>query len=161
MLWPSCWLACRLRTAYDPEYVEGSLGYDAVADLEEIQIAPERIAPYRELAERVRADRLALVPWLQRYRPELLAPEHAEAFRAARIAVHVARDRLRPLLHASPHDPQAGHAFVDNVLDVVDRAVRSRAQYSSRLVGMRVHHELTRLHYREYMELLDRLRQPD
>jgi hypothetical protein len=161
MLWPSCWLATRLRAAYDPEYVEGSLGCDAASDLEEIEIAAERIAPFRDLAERVRADRAALVPWLARYRPELLTPEHAEAFRAVRIALHLARDRLRPLVYASPDDSKAAFAFVDHVLDLVDQAVRARARYSARLVGLRMHHELTRLHYREYITLLDRLRQSD
>jgi hypothetical protein len=161
MLWPTCWLAAKVRAAYDPEYVEGSLGYDVAADLDEIHIAPKRIARYRELARQVQADRAALVPWLERFRPELLTAQHAEAFRAVRIAVHIARRRLRPFLHASPQDPKKAEAFADHVLEVIDQAARRRARYSSRLVGIRMHHELTRLHYREYLKLLDRLGEPD
>ena len=161
MLWPNCWLAARIRAGYDPEYVDGSLGYDVVADLEELQIGPGKIAPYRELARQVQADRTALVPWLSRYRPELLTPDHAEALRAARIAIHLARERLRPFLTASPAEPKSGDAFADHVLDVVDQAARRRARYSSLLVALRMHHELTRLDYHEYLALLDRLREAD
>jgi len=157
MLWPSCWLASKLRAAYDPEYVEGSLGCDLVTDLEELQIAPQTIAPYRDLARLVAAEQSSLTAWLERYRPELARPEHAEALRAARIAVHVRRDRLRPYLPGDVHDRRAGEEFVENVLEVVDSALRAKERFSSRLVGLRMHHELTRLHYQEYMRLLELL----
>jgi hypothetical protein len=161
MLWPSCWLASKLRAAYDPQYVDGSLGRDLVTDLEEIAVASQAIAPYRELARRVAADQSALTAWLERYRPELARPEHAEALRAARIAVHVRRDRLRPYLAGDIHDSRAGEKFVETVLEVVDQAVRAKERFSSRLLGLRMHHELTRLHYHEYMRLLELLRQQE
>lgn len=154
MLWPSCWLAAKLRAAYDPQYVDGTLGCDLVSDLEEIEIAPAVIVPYRELAGEVAAEQSALSAWLSQYRPELARPEHAEALRAARIAVHVQRDRLRRYLRADLHDRGAGEEFVENVVDVVDRAVRARERFSARLVALRMHHELTRLHYQEYMRLV-------
>jgi len=157
MLWPSCWLAAKLRAAYDPEYVEGTLGCNLVSDLEEIQVAPAAIAPYRELARQVAADQSALVGWLERYRPELARPEHAEALRAARIAVHVRRDRLRPYLAGDVHDPRAGEKFVETVLEVVDQAVRAKDRFSSRLAAVRMHHELARLHYEEYVRLVELL----
>jgi len=158
MLWPGCWLASKLRAAYDPEYVQGTLGFDLVSDLEQIELPPSWIAPYRGLREQVLADGAALRAWLERFRPELLTQEHAEAMRAARIAVHVQRARLRPFLHADRQDRRAADAFVDHVLDVVDEGARARVRYSARLVGLRMHHELTRLHYREYMELLEAFR---
>jgi hypothetical protein len=157
MLWPSCWLASKLRAAYDPEYVAGSLGCDLVTDLVEIRIAPAAVAPYRDLAGQVAADQSSLTVWLERYRPELSQPEHAEALRAARIAVHLRRDRLRRYLKGDIHDPRAGEAFVDNVLEVVDQAVRAKARFSARLLGLRMHHELTRLHYQEYVRLAEML----
>ncbi len=157
MLWPSCWLASKLRAAYDPEYVAGSLGCDLVSDLEAIHTPPNRVAPFRELARQVEADQSALAAWLRRYRPELARPEHAESLRAARIAVHLRRGRLRPLLQGDIGNRQAGEAFVDNVVDVVDGAVRARERYTARLVALRIHHELTRLHYQEYMRLLELL----
>lgn len=155
MLWPSCWLAAKLRAAYDPEYVDGTLDSNLVTDLEEIGIAPAALAPYRELAGRVAAEQSALSAWLSHYRPELARPEHAEALRAARIAVHLRRDRLRRHLTADLHDRRAGEAFVENVVDVVDRAVRARERFSARLVALRMHHELTRLHYQEYVRLVE------
>jgi hypothetical protein len=161
MLWPSCWLASKLRAAYDPEYVTGTLGCDLVSDLEAICIPPQRVAPYRDLARQIEADQAALTAWLRRYRPELARPEHAESLRAARIAVHLRRERLRPFLHGNVDDRQAGETFVDNVLDVVDDAGRARQRYTSRLVALRIHHELTRLHYQEYVRLLDLLMDSD
>jgi hypothetical protein len=158
MLWPGCWLASKLRAAYDPEYVTGGLGCDLVSDLEAIYMPPGRVAPLRELARQVEADQSALASWLCRYRPELARPEFAESLRSARIAVHLRRDRLRPFLQANVEDRQAGEAFVDNVLDRVDEAVRARERYTARLVALRIHHELTRLHYQEYLRLLDQLR---
>lgn len=158
MLWPSCWLATKLRAAYDPEYVEGRLECDPVGDLEAIAVAPPRLAPYRKLMEEVRADQAALTAWIARYRPELARREYAESLRAARIAVHVRREPLRRYLRADVHDARAGEAFVENVVDVIDAAVRVRDRYTSRLVALRVHHELTRLHYQEYMHLFGLLR---
>lgn len=157
-LWPICWLASKLRAAYDPEYVAGSLGCDLVSDLEAIDMPPSRVAVFRELARQVGAEQSALTAWLCRFRPELARPEHAESLRAARIAVHLRRNRLRRLLKGDVQDRQAGEAFVDNVLDFVDEAVRAKQRYTARLVALRIHHELTRLHYREYMRLLDMLR---
>jgi len=154
MLWPSCWLAAKLRAAYDPQYVDGTLGSDLVKDLEEIEIAPTAMVPYRQLAAEVAAEQTALSAWLSQFRPELARPEHAEALRAARIAVHVRRDRLRRYLTADLHDRRAGEEFIENVVDVVDRAVRARERFSARLVALRMHHELTRLHYQEYMRLV-------
>lgn len=157
MLWPGFWLASKLRAAYDPEYLDGSLGYDLLADFQQMEISPARIAFYRRLSHDVAAEQAALGAWLRRFRPELLTPEHAESLRAARIAVHLARHRLRRFLMADPHDAKAAESFVDQVLDLVDVAVRAKDRYSARLVSLRMHHELTRLHYHEYMDLLDRL----
>ena len=95
-----------------------------------------------------------MLPWLERYRPELLAPGEAESLRAVRIAVHVGRKRLGAIVRGGQGDPAAQERFSSAALPAVDRAVRARAQYSSRLVGLRVHHELTRLHCDEYVRLL-------
>jgi len=55
---------------------------DLVTDLVEIQISPAAVARYRDLAHQVAADQSSLTAWLERYRPELSKPEHAEALRA-------------------------------------------------------------------------------
>ena len=71
--------------------------------------------------------------------------------------MHLRRDRLRRYLKGDPRDPHAGAAFVETVLEVVDRAVRAKARFSARLAALRMHHELTRLHYQEYTRLAELL----
>ena len=157
MLWPGWFLAAKLRAGYDPEYVIGSLGFSLVGDSEALALSARRIQRFRNLAEQTQIDQSALDAWLARFRPELLRPEHAEALRAARIAVHLRRERLRPMLWADSRDPQAAEAFIEHVVDTVDQGVRARQRYTDRLVALRVHHELTRLHHDEYLRLLNAL----
>jgi hypothetical protein len=158
MLLPNFWRAARLRARYDPEYLDGSLGFDLVSDLEHLGFPARRIEPYRVLARDVAAEKQSLLAWLESFRPELLMEEEGEALRAVRIAVYLGRDRLRPMMGRDGHDPAAREGFSANVLPVIDEAVRARARYSSRLTALRVHHELTRLHCEEYVRLLDALR---
>jgi len=158
MLLPSFWRAAKLRARYDPEYLDGSLGFDLTSDLEQLGLPDRRIEPFRTLAGDVAAEKQALLPWLRRFRPELLTEGEGEALRAVRIAVHVGRERLRPMICGDEHDPAAQERFSANVLPVIDQAVRARSQYSGRLVALRVHHELARLHCEEYWDLLAALR---
>ena len=158
MLLPSVWRAAKLRARYDPEYLDGSLGFDLASDLEQSRFPTQEIERYRVLGREVAAESELLAPWLRRYRPELLSAEEGEALRAARVAVHVRREHLRPMIRGDQNDPAACERFSAYVLPVVDAAARARARYSSRLVGLRVHHELTRLHSEEYLNLLGSLR---
>jgi hypothetical protein len=158
MLLPTFWRAAKLRARYDPEYLDGSLGFDLTSDLEHFGLLDRRIEPYRTLARDVAAEKETLAPWLKRFRPELLTEGEGEALRAVRIAVYVGRERLRPMICGDEHDPAARERFSANVLPAIDQAVRARAQYSARLVALRVHHELARLHCEEYFQLLDALR---
>ncbi len=157
MLWPGWFLAAKLRAQYDPDYVLGNLGFSLLGDCEAMDISAKRMRYFRELAEQVRVDQAALDAWLARFRPELLRPEYAEALRAARIAVHLRRKQLRSWLRTDASDPRAAEAFIEHVVDTVDQAVRFRARYTARLVALRVHHELTRLHHDEYLRLFDAL----
>ena len=152
------WLATKLRARYDPEYLDGTLGYDAVSDLAEAGIAPKRIEPCRALAEEAKQQGTALRQGLAELRPELLAEGAGEALRAVRIAAHVSRRRLRRCLRRGLQDPVARRRFSDRVLPIVLAAVEAKEKYSARLVGLRTHHELTRLHRLEYHRLLDLLR---
>ena len=158
MVAPSFWRAAKLRARYDPEYLDGSLGFDLAGDLVHLGFPDQAIEPYRALAREAAADKEALTPWLKRFRPELLRQEEGEALRAVRIAVHLGRERLRPVVRGDEQDPAARERFSANVLPVIDQAVRARAQYSGRLVALRMHHELARLHCEEYWNLLAALR---
>lgn len=155
---PSFWLATKLRAQYDPEYLDGTIGYDLLADLEGAGIAASRIKAYRSLARQTVEQQEALRPWLERYRPEILAKENGEELRAVRIALHLDRARVGKAIRGSVEDSNARERFAAEVLPAVDQAGRRRAEFSARLVGLRVHHELTRLHRLEYLCLLDALR---
>ena len=154
----SFWLATKLRARYDPEYLDGTLGYDAVADLQQAGIASKQIERYRAMAEEAKRQWAALRQGLGDLRPELLADDAGEALRAVRIAAHVSRKRLRRCLCGDLQTPVARRRFADRVLPIVLAAVEAKEKYSARLVGLRTHHELTRLHRLEYHRLLDLLR---
>lgn len=160
MVLPGFWLATKLRARYDPQYLDGTLGYDLLADLEQAGIAAERVAKCRAMAEETKQQWTALEQGLAMFRPELLADGAAEALRAVRVAVHAARKPLRRRLRDGLQEPLARQRFADAVLPIVHEAVQAKEKYTSRLVGLRTHHELTRLHRLEYLRLLDLLRGP-
>ncbi|MCR4415316.1 MAG: hypothetical protein NUV77_23130 [Thermoguttaceae bacterium] len=156
---PSFVLATRLRVRFDPEYAEGSLGYSPAQDLAQVGLSDARLDPYRRVAAEVGEERAWLSACLARYRPELLAADHAEAYRAVRVAVHARRRGFRPLVarQAEGADPEGRFSAV--CLPVIDRAAARYPVYTARLTAMRLHHELARLHFAEYAALLEMLRQ--
>ena len=158
MLLPGYWMATKLRARFDPEYLEGLLGFSPGDDARGMGLSAPQLAWLDKRAEEAAADRATLVPWLARYRPELLTPACGEDCRAVRVAIHVQRAALRRWLRGDPASAAAQEKFVVHVLPAIDRAVRDRAQYTSRLVALRVHHELWRLHHDEYFRLLSALR---
>jgi hypothetical protein len=158
MLVPGYWIATKLRARFDPEYLEGLLGFSAGNDARSVGLLPPQVAWLEKLALEAAADRATLLPWLARYRPELLTPACGEDCRAARIAIHLERKALRGWLRGDPASSAVQEKFVVHVLPAVDRAVRDRVQYTDRLVALRVHHELWRLHHGEYSRLLTALR---
>lgn len=158
MVLPSFLSAVHLRACFDPEYLDGSLDHTAVGDLEAASLEPRRIQPYRELTEQADRDRHALGDYLRTTRRELLTPENAEALRAVRIAVHVNRHGLRRLLRQFVAQPERQASLLTKIAPVVDRAVQDRYRLTRLLIGLRVHHELTRLHSGGYLDLLDALR---
>jgi len=98
---------------------------------------------------------------LRALHPELLVHTNAEALRAVRIAAHTNRQGLARLL-----DQYADRAVDPSraalpIAPAVQAAVQDKQQYTERLVALRVHHELTRLHYTGYAELLRALRKTD
>lgn len=161
MLLPTFWLATQLRIEYDPEYLDGTLGFDLVGDLREMGIPPERIAPYEDLARQTCVHRESLRTCLTRFRPEILEPENLEELRAAWVAVHLNRHQFGPILIEQAAATGSLDSFVEKVLAKIDQAIRDRAVITSRLVALRMHHELTRLHHREYIDLLAALRKEE
>lgn len=157
MVLPCFLSATSLRVHFDPEYLDGSLGYTAASDLEAAAVEPWRMEPCRQWTAQVDADRPALLEFLRTVRPTLLAPEQAETLRAARIAMHVNRRGLRRLVHSFAQQPSQRDRVTDRAAAIVDKVVSETNRYSRLLVGLRVHHELTRLHHVDYLGLLEAL----
>ena len=76
MLLPGYWIATKLR-AFDPEYLEGLLGFLPGDDARAWGF-PRRSLRGSTLADEAAADSAMLLPWLARYRPELLTPTAAK-----------------------------------------------------------------------------------
>jgi len=157
---PSFRLATKLRVRYDPEYLDGGLGYDVLGDLEALDMRSEQVEPFREFRRRAIAQHQALKAFLEYHHPELLLPRNAEALRAVRIAVHTDREgvglRLAQYAQLWLEQPE----LAGKISPIIQRAANDRERYSSHLVALRTHHELTRLHYLGYKELLGALRCP-
>jgi len=157
MVLPCFLSATSLRAQFDPEYLDGSLGYTAACDLEAAGLEPRQIEPYRRQMERAGVDRSALLEFLSTVRPGLLAPDQAEALRAVRIALHVNRQGLRRLVRQFAAQPSLRDRITAQAALLVDKVAAETTRYSRLLVGLRVHHELTRLHHADYLGLLEAL----
>ncbi len=154
---PSFLLATRLRVRYDPEYLDGSLGYTPGADLNVLRGRHPAADGFLALVARAHQDRQTLDTFLRRRRPELLEPRRAESLRAVRIALHTDRDKLRTLLRRCVGEETVSPKRVDSALAVLDDVVADKEDYSAQLVGLRMHHELTRLNCLGYTRLLEKL----
>jgi len=160
VVFPGFWFATRLRIRYDPEYLDGSLGCGPVADLEAMGVELWQLDAARKAVSRAAADRRALQQHLRERNEYLLAESNAEALRAVRVAVHVNRQRLRTLLrrYAQTSRRRKRDSLAQKAAAVIRDVLGEKQKYTSRLVALRVHHELTRLHYYGYVELLGQLR---
>lgn len=157
MVLPCFLAATRLRAQFDPEYFDGSLGYTPLADLEPAPLPSSLLRRYRRWTEQTGADYPVMVELLRATRPSLLAPEQAEALRAVRIAMHVNRGGLWRLVRRFAEQPSLRDRTIAQATPIIDTAVREKARYSRLLVGLRVHHELTRLHHAGYLGLFEAL----
>ena len=161
MFLPCFEFATHLRARYDPEYCNGSLSYACedtgrnvkntlIGDLEERGYRPETIARARRYAEKVQADQAAFVAFLTvSGRPEWTGDR--EALRAARIAFHVNRNGMQ---EAFLERRAAEGSAIERE---IERAVADRAVYTDRLVGLRVHQQLSMFQLDGYKDLAGKL----
>jgi hypothetical protein len=153
MLYPIFAEATWLRMRYDPEYCTGVLGYDVTTDLAGREGQPWQLRKAQRFVLRARERLRGFDIWVEEHRPALLEPEAAVGLRAARCAFHVDRDGLRKLVLRGGRVEIAG-ALVDEVVADAER-------WSGRIVAVRLHHELARLHRQEYEALVRVLAYPD
>lgn len=159
---PLFWGATDLRARFDPEYLDGSLGYDVWGDLKWAGFGQFRPMRFVRLMQRAARDKRHLVACLESQAfsslsPHPLSAEGREAFRALRIAVHVNWQGVRNKLRRWTASPKPRPQLNRELLEIFRQAIECRARFTDYLVAMRVHHELCRLHRLTYQQLLQEL----
>ncbi len=159
---PLFWAATDLRARFDPEYVDGSLGYDVWSDLKWAGFGSFRPMRFVRLMQRAARDKRRLLDCLEsgafsNIDPNPVTEEGREAFRAIRIAVHVNWQGLRDKLARWHRAGKRRARYHEALLAVFKQAISCRSQFTSYLVALRTHHELCRLHRVTYEQLLQDL----
>ncbi len=161
-LLPRFLLASALRAAYDPEYLDGSLGYDLWSDLKWAGKPAWRAEEWRRLTRRALRSRQLLIACLARLAempttPPTRVASDSEIFRALRVAVHNSPRLERCLVKLVSGSRLASQLAAATLRAEVERIRQECCRYSGRLIAIRMHHELTRLQRQEYLRLLDDL----
>jgi hypothetical protein len=153
--------ATELRARYDPEYCDGSLDYVSEDTGEQISnnlIADLTACGYRDrdldkagrYVERVRTEQRAFLDYVAARHKGLL--ENRPARRAARIAFHTDQGGMRrELLDVRRETDQS------KIDREIKRAIGEAENCAGRLVGLRVHHELTKIQLDDYKDMARRL----
>lgn len=150
--------ATDLRARYDPEYCDGSLDHRAedtgakivnnlVADLRARGYRPQTIDGAARCADAVRREQADFLAHLARsgHRQLVQAPP---SLRAVKIAFHINHHGMKDAFRL--RESGAGPASLDREIEA---AVAEQAAYERRLVGVRLHHELTILLLDGYKDL--------
>lgn len=158
MLLPCFEFATDLRMRYDPEYCDGSLDYTAedtgaaitnnlVGDLEAYGYCQGDIKGAWAYCEKVKAGMGALMEFVENPRREWLLGDKA-ALRAVKVAFHTNKGGMRDLFERG--DPVAHCSDIDSAISEIAGA---KDRYTNRLVGLRLHHQLTMVNVEGYREL--------
>lgn len=172
-IYPNFEGASQLRRLYDPMYVLGELKETWAIDVVRYNRAftpREREAGRRRLfIQRTRQEQEALKVYLPQH-PRFAEASEPLAMRALRIAVHIDRDGLKQMLlngsgmrrswrlrfgeFIAGRSPVKPRKPLDSVIDEV---IAQRNLYSTKLLAVRVHHELTRCELEDYEHYLTRI----
>lgn len=166
MLYCSYAAATELRMRFDPDYCDGSLGYDVISDLNAEGRSRRDFQRAKAFVRRARQRLETFEAFCKALRPDLLTPAGGENYRVARLAVHIdrrgpGRDGLHELLDAwgrTRVDGDSGDIeAAEPIRLAIADAVECRRPYARRLLAVRLHHELTRLSRQGYAELIEKL----
>lgn len=151
--------ATDLRARFDPEYLDGSLGYNVWSDLKWVGFPAFKRMHFVGLIQRAaRESRLIKnmlsSPEMSVLTPHPLAEGSQEVYRAIRIAVFINWGRLGTLVRKWNRKGQHPARLTEVLRTRLQEAIDSRERFSTYLVALRVHHELTRLHRVTYHQLL-------
>ena len=154
--------ATRLRARYDPEYCDGSLDYvceDTGTDVKNNIVSDLEAYGYRQRdIERARAYATNAKNEISLFLDYLKAGGHKDLFddklalRAVKIAFHIDKNGLKKQFQES--GPSASQAEINTE---IDKVIAQRQAYSTRLTGLRLHHQLTMLQIAGYKDLAKEL----
>ena len=154
--------ATRLRARYDPEYCDGSLDYvceDTGTDVKNNIVSDLRAYDYRQRdIERAQAYATNAKNEVSLFLNYLKAGGHKDLFddklalRAVKIAFHIDKNGLKKLFQES--GPAASQAEINTE---IDKVIAQKQVYSTRLTGLRLHHQLTMLQIAGYKDLAKEL----
>jgi hypothetical protein len=146
-------VATELRARYDPEYCDGTLDYASedtnaavqnslVGDLERAGCRTRDVNRARRYAAQVKREQSVLRDYLVATRGASFLEDRV-TLRAVQIALHTNENRMKKMLMSGS----------DAVSGQIDRAIRNARTYAERLVGLRLHHQLTLLQLEGYKNL--------
>jgi len=154
---PSFEFAAELRARFDPEYCTGALNYtrqedgasvtnSLTGDLEALNYRGKDLVRARAYAHKVTREQAAFDDYLKEHHSAVL--ENGPALRAIRIAFHIDKNGLKTLFQSPEH--QAQRTEIDRQ---IEQAAAEKATYTSHLIALRLHHQLTRLQLQGYQTL--------
>jgi hypothetical protein len=154
--------ATDLRARFDPEYLDGSLGYNIWSDLKWVGFPAFKRMHFMRLIQRAAQESRLIKktlssPEMSDLKPNPLAEGCQDVYRAIRIAVFINRGRLGTLIRKWNRRSQHSGRLTEVLRNRLQEAIDSRERLSTYLVALRVHHELTRLHRETYHQLMNDL----
>jgi len=151
----------RLRKKYDPEYcMQGCLEYNVMDDVREERCFEIYVEQQKGFMKKVEKEMSFLDRYLQMKYSHIAEPKtngDAEALRAVRIAYHTNRDGLKKLVQRVLTSGMVSPKHIQKTNDIIDYAIEHKRKYSEKLVILRMHHELTRLHVKGYQDMIREL----
>jgi len=162
MLLPCFEFATDLRMRYDCEYCDASLDYlsddnetaiknNVVSDLEAHGYHQKDIDRVRQYARNANDALCSFMDFLGATGYERLFDDK-RALRAVKTAFHIDKNGMRKMFQDKG---SADHR--EDICREIDKAVAQKEIYSERLVGLRLHHQLTMLQIRGYKDLAKKL----
>ncbi|MGQ9504586.1 MAG: hypothetical protein ACUVQG_08675 [Thermogutta sp.] len=161
-LGPLFLFATDLRARFDPEYLDGSLGYDVWSDLKWVGFPRYKQMYFVRLIQRAAherwlIDQVLASPEMADLTPHPVANKNQEAYRTIRIATFISWERLGTIIRKWIRKGGRRGRLTDMLRNKLQSAIDECDRFTTYLVAIRVHHELTRLHRATYHQLLSDL----
>lgn len=162
MLLPCFEFATELRLRYDPEYCDGSLDYKSedknitiknniINDLQIYGYRRKDINQTQKFATKAKNEMSAFLAYLKTNGHERLF-ENKLALRAVKIIFHINKNGIKKMFQDNRFTSQQV-----NIDHEIDKAVAQKEIYSGKLIGLRLHHQLTILQIDGYKKLAKEL----